>query len=593
MWKTSVTTLRGQESDRPKQTTYHAPDTKIRSFPTLTRKWAMMAPNMLGARSRPFLPLAALCLASCLSEADEPRTPKHVVLIVVDTLRADHLSAYGYDLPTSPRLDELTADGVRFERAYSQSSWTSPSMVSIMTGRYLKKERLSLPSELPVIAELFQSAGYATGAFIHNPIINTDNGFQRGFDLFNCPTGSTHNKPVKGYPKVEPAAAWISEHADKPTFTYVHYSDPHSPYGPQRRERQRWMRDPPALHPELEEYLRSYEGRPEERLGQLEPSLEQIRVSIAGYNDDVLQSDLRIGQIIDALRENGLYEEAVIVVTSDHGEGLWTREESWGGTLRRQRRASGRKISLYDLMKKGHGIHLHKELIHVPLIVKGPELLPTSIDSAVECVDLFPTLVELCELPRPDALQGRSLLDAIEDKSSWESSRPFAFSSTRFSSTVVTQDGWQLILPSELGECQESMSTELYHLPSDPFERNNRAAEHPELVEQLTEYITARLDMGLDGDAREDITFTPTNQDALLALGYIDDGIVEAAISTLSERSIDSMLNEYESSACVLRLEIARELTKRELSDEQRARVGELLEGEGSQLIYDVLRTVL
>ena len=99
--------------------------------------------------------------------------------------------------------------------------------------------------------------------------------------------------------------------------------------------------------------------------------------------------------------------------------------------------------------------------------------------------------------------------------------------------------------------------------------------------------------MGLDGDAREDITFTPTNQDALLALGYIDDGIVEAAISTLSERSIDSMLNEYVSSACVLRLEIARELTKRELSDEQRARVGELLEGEGSQLIYDVLRTIL
>ena len=148
------------------------------------------------------------------------------------------------------------------------------------------------------------------------------------------------------------------------------------------------------------------------------------------------------------------------------------------------------------------------------------------------------TLVELCELPRPDALQGRSLLDAIEDKSSWESSRPFAFSSTRFSSTVVTQDGWQLILPSELGECQESMSTELYHLPSDPFERHNRAAEHPELVEQLTEYITARLDMGLDGDAREDITFTPTNQDALLALGYIDDGIVEAAISKIGRAHV-------------------------------------------------------
>ena len=538
--------------------------------------------------------LLSLFLSSCSSSEPEsdPAPPKHVVLIVVDTLRADHLSSYGYELPTSPHLDQLTEDGVRFERAFSQSSWTAPSMVSLMTGCYLGEERLSLPQELPVIAELFKDAGYATGAFIHNPIINSDNGFQRGFDEFNCPKVSKHNNPTKGYPAVEPAAAWIAEHASESTFTYVHYSDPHSPYGPQSEERQHWMKDPPVLSDELEDHLRAYEASPPEKLGHLEHSIEQIRVSIAGYNDDVVQSDLRISQIMDCLKEHKLYEDSVIIVTSDHGEGLWTREGSWNGSHRRQQRIMGKPISLYNLMKKGHGIHLHSEQIHVPLILKAPELQHAVVESAVEGVDIFPTLLELCDLPRPASIQGRSLLDAVNDDTSWKESRPFAFSTTRFSSTVITQDGWHLILPNQLGECQESMVPELYHIPSDPLERKNLAEEQPALMEQLTSYISVRLEMGLSSDKGLELTYTPTNQDALLALGYIDDGIVEAAISALSDRTVESMLEYYLGSACVLRLEIARELAKRKLNKEQLEQVQAFLAEESSQVIYDVLRTI-
>ena len=538
--------------------------------------------------------LISLLLGSCSPAEPEldAGPPKHVVLIVVDTLRADHLSTYGYELPTSPHLDQLTEGGVRFERAFAQSSWTAPSMVSMMTGCYLGEERLSLPNDMPVIAELFHDAGYATGAFIHNPIINSDNGFQRGFDKFECPKVSVHNNPNKGYPEVEPAAEWIATNAEKSTFTYVHYSDPHSPYGPQSEERQNWMKDPPALSAQLEDYLRTYKARPDERLGQLERSLEMIRVSIAGYNDDVVQSDLRIGQIIDSLKEHDLFEDAVIIVTSDHGEGLWTREDSWNGMLRRQQRAKGQPISLYNLMKKGHGIHLHSEQIHVPLILKAPQVQHATVNSAVEGVDLFPTLLELCDLPRPATLQGRSLLDAIRDDASWEESRPFAFSATRFGSTVVTQDGWHLLLPNQLGECQESMIPELYHLPSDPWERNNLASAQPALMSELTGYVSARMEMGLASDKGLELSFTPTNQDALLALGYIDNGIVDAAISALSTRTVESMLEYYLGSACILRLEIAKELVKRELNKEQLEQVRSFLPEESSQVIYDVLRSI-
>jgi arylsulfatase A-like enzyme len=352
------------------------------------------------------------------------------------------------------------------------------------------------------------------------------------------------------------------------------------------------MKDPPALSAQLEDYLRTYTARPDERLGQLERSLEMIRVSIAGYNDDVVQSDLRIGQIIDSLKEHDLFEDAVIIVTSDHGEGLWTREDSWNGMLRRQQRAKGQPISLYNLMKKGHGIHLHSEQIHVPLILKAPQVQHATVNSAVEGVDLFPTLLDLCDLPRPATLQGRSLLDAIRDDASWEESRPFAFSATRFGSTVVTQDGWHLLLPNQLGECQESMIPELYHLPSDPWERNNLASAQPALMSEFTGYASARMEMGLASDKGLELSFTPTNQDALLALGYIDNGIVDAAISALSTRTVESMLEYYLGSACILRLEIAKELAKRELNKEQLELVRSFLPEESSQVIYDVLRSI-
>ena len=422
--------------------------------------------------------LLSLFLSSCSSPEPEsdPVPPKHVVLIVVDTLRADHLSSYGYELPTSPHLDQLTEDGVRFERAFSQSSWTAPSMVSLMTGCYLGEERLSLPQELPVIAELFKDAGYATGAFIHNPIINSDNGFQRGFDEFNCPKVSKHNNPTKGYPAVEPAAAWIAEHASESTFTYVHYSDPHSPYGPQSEERQHWMKDPPVLSDELEDHLRAYEASPPEKLGHLEHSIEQIRVSIAGYNDDVVQSDLRISQIMDCLKEHNLYEDSVIIVTSDHGEMLGD----------------------HGLMSK---LGFFDQSFHIPLIIRYPALDGPAggvVDRFTENVDLMPTLLDLAGAEVPRQCQGRSLRPFLagEEPDQWRSAVHWEYDFRLFAG-VADLPGNQCNLAVHRDRTGKYVHFAgwpalFYDLVDDPGERRPLAA-HPSMADHAAALLGWRM----------------------------------------------------------------------------------------------------
>jgi len=174
---------------------------------------------------------AAALAAACGGGAEDgpPRpVPRHVLLIVVDTLRADHLGCYGHYSPT-PAMDGVAARGVRFAQAIVQGSWTAPSMVSILTGRRLAEERLDVPAGLPTLAESFQRAGWTTGAFIMNDIVHQDRGFARGFDLFE------QRVPYEW--STEEVARWIAAHAGEPTFTYVHLNEPHDPYLPPEPDR--------------------------------------------------------------------------------------------------------------------------------------------------------------------------------------------------------------------------------------------------------------------------------------------------------------------------------------------------------------------
>ena len=162
---------------------------------------------------------AALLVTACGKDPSAPR-PQHVLVLVVDTLRADHLSAWGYERPTSPNIDALAQRGVRFSRAVAQCSWTAPSMVSLMTGRYLAGPRLGIPDDVTPLAEIFQAAGYATAAFISNPLLDEKHGFHRGFD---------HVQHIPPYQPDAPIVEWIEGQAGKLTFTYVHLNEAHDP----------------------------------------------------------------------------------------------------------------------------------------------------------------------------------------------------------------------------------------------------------------------------------------------------------------------------------------------------------------------------
>jgi len=445
--------------------------------------------------------LACATLAAC--GASEAPPPQHVLLVVVDTLRADHLSCMGYPRPTSPRIDALAARGTLFENAVSQASFTSPSMVSLMTGRYIAKERLDIPAELPTLAESFEQAGFATAGFRSNPILKPEYGFERGFSRYLT---------IDEYGSDADIAAWLASLQGKRSFTYIHITEPHDPYLPPEGRRA-WRERKDLLPGDRAEYL----PRVAAELGLADPQrgIERIKEEIGGYDDDVRCADERVGHFLDLFERAGLMSTGLVVLAADHGEGLWEKVALMNG----QRGAALRRGETPDLLNTlmpTHGNQVHRELVHVPLILAGASV-PSGkrVQAPVENVDLFPTLLELCDLPTPGGLQGESLLRQLDGS---QVRKECAFSFTRFNTTVLSPEGWSLILPTAEGECGEQLALELFDLRTDPHQRRNVAAAHPDVVERLRKLAQQRLEIGIHGTMKVD----DAGLAALSGLGYVD-----------------------------------------------------------------------
>lgn len=526
--------------------------------------------------------LALAALAACSHEPQRP-APEHVLLIVVDTLRADHLTPYGYGRETSPGIAELAARGVVFENAVSQCSWTSPSMVSLMTGAYIAEERLSIPPDRATLAECFQEAGYQTAAFISNDILSAENHFERGFDVF---------EQMVPYAANDPIVRWIESAKGKKTFTYVHLNEPHDDahgsYGPpdQAQWRYRKQKDG-ALPPGREDFYREFAR--EQKLSDFEGSIATIAEEIGGYDDDVNYSDTRIRGLLAALRASGQEDVAAILLTADHGEGLWTRE-AYNTGQRQQKLAAGEKPSLLNLLMNTHGSQVNRELIHVPLILAAPGLpRGRTVSSWVENVDIAPTLLELCDLRAPAGLQGASLVAlALDPKAA---AKPFVFTHTRYATSVIDQSGMQLVLPTDLGNCQFGLAPQLFDLERDPEARTDVAAQHPELVEQLTRAAGERHRIGIPG---EDRPLSPENLRILQGLGYVGNGIVDVKVdrSKISTAELIAVLVDP-ATVCMARLEVAKELAGRTLDSAQRAAATAHLAKEVSPSVRAALEKAL
>ncbi|MGE4605468.1 MAG: sulfatase [Myxococcota bacterium] len=423
---------------------------------------------------------ASLCIAVSASAAERP----NIVLITIDTLRADHCSAYGYANETTPALQRLASAGARFETAYAPTSETAPSHASIFTGLYpvshgLIKNGLSLSQEHETLAETLLANGYQTAAFVSSFVLKGKFGWSQGFssyrDDFDASGATTKFESWEGH-RVDEAfdqrgdvttravTRWLWERdRDRPFFVFVHYFDPHSPY------------EPPI------EFEQKFELPAPGEVGSVRARADWRRL-VRRYDGEIAFVDQEIGRLLDVLDREGLSDGTLVVVTADHGEGLM------------------------DHRFMLHGIDVYQESVLVPLLFRWPEKIAAGqLHSApVELVDLVPTILDLAgvearsDLASPDepaassrGRPGHSLAAAMRDGASLDSERPVFVYRRPFPDTYVEGihvngdlygirvGKWKLIV----GEKEHRR--ELYDLERDRDESNNVVAENPDVAAAL------------------------------------------------------------------------------------------------------------
>ena len=297
-----------------------------------------------------------------------------VIVWLVDTLRADHTTPYGYDRETTPELAAFAKDSVVFETAVAQASWTKPSVASILTSQLPGIHRAvqlrdPLDSGQVTLAEMLQAKGFATGASIANWVIYSEgNNFEQGFDVFTGLHGADDrpSKQVEAAAVVDAGLAWLDARRGVPTFLYAHTMDPHVPYAA-----------PPPFN-------RKFEPQPVEGRGAADPRTDYKEAAdrerlIAQYDGDVAYGDQEFGRFVAELKKRGLYDRALLVFMADHGEEF----QDHGGWL--------------------HGRSVFDELVRIPLIVKFPGQRDAGrrVPQQVQAVDVLPTILQEEGLPVP------------------------------------------------------------------------------------------------------------------------------------------------------------------------------------------------
>lgn len=327
---------------------------------------------------------AALSLRGGGDEQPPPRRGD-VILMLVDTLRADHVGAYGHGRATTPAMDALAARGAVFEHAYAHSGWTLPSGASLVTGRYPTGhgarimrgvDRIAttkIAQDATTLAQLFRRAGYRTGAFINNTFLSEKRGFDRGFDHFDIDTDLPYRKA--GATAIA-AVKWLAEDP-KPAFLLLHVMDPHLPYDPPPTVRGRFTGDDPP--PVAVPFAPVAVGIKSLRKAETDPNYLQ-----ALYDEEILGVDRALGALVRLVDQRP--EKPVYLFTSDHGEEFWDH----GGFE--------------------HGHTLFGELTRVPLIIAGDSRLQGRVKTPVGHVDVYQYLASLAGAAPPPSTDGEDLV---------------------------------------------------------------------------------------------------------------------------------------------------------------------------------------
>lgn len=418
----------------------------------------------------PVILLVTACLAGAYLLWYREPGPRSVLFILVDTVRRDHVSCYGYERKTTPNIDELASQGIQFENAIAQSSWTLPSMISLMSGKYLFSKIPKLPDETLSLAQFMKRRGYRTAAFIANSLVGEKEGFSKGFDHFEIRKQKTSQ--WSGADLNERLLPWMRSELEPPFFLYLHYLDPHFPYEPPV-EFARFEGGHDPVHFEKRSRFADFVLEHPELRDGAEKDIDKMRRLIDGYDGEIRFMDHCIGQVLDEVAQLGLDEETVVVLTADHGECLWDRRHYPKAVEKRYPEEKDRNLTTYFF--RDHGYHLFNELIRVPLIIKGPGIQQgLCVDAMVENVDLAPTLAALSGDPEGFKGDGRNLLPALTDPNV-ELSQKMIILSHCNEGTCAFQPSYnvKLIAPSKTGQ-YFGLDYLLFDLSKDPLENENR-----------------------------------------------------------------------------------------------------------------------
>ncbi len=416
-----------------------------------------------------------LGLAGWLLSACGPSRPpiRNLLLISIDTLRADHLSSYGFPRRTTPNIDALAREGVLFRNAYSPIPATLPAHCSMLTGTlpfsHGVRDNLNrrLPDSSVTLAEMVRRKGFATAAVVSSFVLDHRFNLSQGFDSYDDRFQAVHKigdvSERKGDETTRVATQWLAAHASQPFFLFVHYYDPHDPYEPPEPFASQWSDDL--------------------------------------YSGEVAFADHCAGQVLEKLRKLGLYDSTLIIVTGDHGEMMGEHGEL------------------------NHGFFIYESALRVPLIFRVPRsrAVPRLVDEPASLIDIVPTVATLLGIEPPKQAQGQDLgpwLTGTAVKAAPRSLYAESYTAARYYGTsslfAVIAEGWKYI---------ETTRPELYDLRRDPGETLNLVEKEPvradKLFKELRGILAAGLRAagpaqaaGLDEDARQ----------RLESLGYLSRG---------------------------------------------------------------------
>jgi len=417
------------------------------------------------------------------------RTDTNVVLYVVDTLRADRLGCYGYNRSTSPRLDRLAEHGIVFDNVVAESSWTKPTVTSLLSGlggleHGVVDRNHKVVDGLPWLAAMLGDAGYRTAAFTANAYLTRHAGYARGFDTFEF-------EPQDAATTTRKAIAWLEASPDdRPFLLWVHTVDPHAPYQPRERFRQEFAPGVEDRRIGTVDFLRRFGSREFPKTAENYDHVNNL------YDAEVAQNDEAFGELLDALERRGRTATTLIVFVSDHGESLGER-----GVV-------------------GHGLDLYDETVKVPLVVHPPGGTETRRSGVmVTQTDLVPTVLDVAGLPSPGELPGRTLKPLWDRADAgWADRTAVSFLDTEGRHGLAVRRGrWKAIEPLGTGF---SHGRELYDLTDDPAERHDVIDQRPVMAAWLISMGRRAI---LDAPQPVDIERGPSKKEraALRALGYI------------------------------------------------------------------------